>query len=198
MASDKLSMSTSFWFLGAKTHDSRVHFMLKVCAVVSERLQPFQVRIMKWDVCRRAAVSGLPGWIGWGGGCWRGGRVVLRCGSGFGRLAAPAAHHPAGREHWWGPGAWYHRRYCRDFLCFPKCVGRPLHSFNLDTFCLLMTSIMFLTIVSDGFTNVMDLFYPCCIFPPHFQLVCNDWIVYTVVLQGFKVSRCFGSGSKKK
>lgn len=60
-----------------------------------------------------------------------------------------------------------------------------------------MSSIMFLTIVSDSFTNVMVLLYPPCIFPPHFQLVRNDWIVYTVTLQGFKVSRCFGSGSKK-
>lgn len=76
---------------------------------------------------RWTSVSGLSGRHGWGGGGWGGWGVVLLSRGRFGRLPAPAGTHPPGREHWWGLGAWYHRRYYWGLLSIPKCVG-ILHS----------------------------------------------------------------------
>lgn len=49
--------------------------------------------------------------------------LLLRC-SGFRRV--PAAVGPVGGEHRRSPSAWYHRRYSRGLLSFPKCVGSPV------------------------------------------------------------------------
>lgn len=79
-------------------------------------------------LCRWTAVSRLSGCHGWGGGGWGSRGVVFLSRSWFRWLPAPASTHPPGRKHRRGPGPWYHRRYYRELLRFPKCVGSPVCS----------------------------------------------------------------------
>lgn len=115
------------------------------------------------SVSRWTAVSVLSGRHGWCGG-GRGGRGAVLFGGrgGLRRLPAPAGPYPPGREHWRGPGAWYHRRYYGDLISIPKCVGSPVHSPPYSSL-LLLTSPHNTTQMLISTHTVITIFSICLV-----------------------------------